>query len=72
MDSTIRCISQHAEEVVLSNGESQMVPAGDVAHDVDLSDPNNSRLLDEGLIAIVTEKEKPKRGSGQSSEGGDT
>lgn len=68
-DQPIRCISQHGESVTLTNGESEMVPAGGVSSGpVDLSDDNNKRLLDEGLIiAVAPAKKKP--GGGTNSEG---
>lgn len=69
---TIRCISQHAEEVIVGSEESApvMVPAGGFAYDVDLSNPINSRLLAEGLIIKVPE-EKSKRKTGSQNEGDD-
>lgn len=68
MASTIRCISQHAEEVIRGSGESEqgiMVPVGETARDVDLDNPINSRLLSEGLIIEVTAKKT------DNSRGGD-
>lgn len=66
MASTIRCISQHAEEIIRGSGESTsavMVPVGETVDDVDLDNPINHRLLTEGLITKVTDK-KPHSGRG--------
>lgn len=66
MASTIRCISQHAEEIIRGSGESAsavMVPVGVTVDDVDLDNPINQRLLTEGLITEVNDK-KPRSGRG--------
>lgn len=65
MADSIRCISQHAESLVLSNGESEMVPAGSVSSGpVDFSDDNNKRLLKEGLILRLTKKQQSQTNNG--------
>lgn len=69
MASTIRCISQHAEEVYLSAEESVMVPAGDFADGVDLKHDANQRLVAEGLIIEIRPS---KKSSANNDEGGST
>lgn len=55
----IRCISQHAEEVLLDNGETEMVPVGDISSGAaDMGDPNNKRLVEEGKILPLYKKDR--------------
>jgi hypothetical protein len=55
MGDTIRCASGHTEEL----GDGRSVERGGFAHDVDLSDETNARLLREGRIIKVPADQAP-------------
>jgi hypothetical protein len=55
MGETIRCTSEHSEEL----GDGRSVERGGFAHGVDLSDEINARLLREDRIIRVPEDQAP-------------
>lgn len=56
MGDTIRCVSDHAED--LSDG--RVAAVGEFYHDVDLKHPTQKRLLKEGRIIRVPEADAPE------------
>lgn len=59
---SIKCVSIHSES--LADGRN--VPVGEVAHDVDLTLPENERLLEEGRIIVVDPDAEPKALAGEA------
>lgn len=53
--STVKCVSDHVED--LADGLS--VAPGEIAYEVDTTEPHNTRLLDEGRIIRVNEADVP-------------
>lgn len=52
MNSSIRCVSDHAEDL----GDGRTIAVGAYATDVNLEDPVNTRLLDERRIIKVPDE----------------
>lgn len=61
MGDSIRCVSDHAEDLA----DGRTIAVGGFAEDVDLTDQHNERLLKERRIIRLDPEQTPDPGSGK-------